>query len=76
MYSALKEEPDLIVLDDPISSFDGNKKFAILDMLFKNKESLRGKTVILLTHEFSTVIDSLKNIPRLTAFVKADFLSK
>lgn len=75
MYSALKEEPDLIVLDDPISSFDGNKKFAILDMLFKNKESLRGKTVILLTHEFSTVIDSLKNIPRLTGFVKADFLS-
>lgn len=75
MYSALKEEPDLIVLDDPISSFDGNKKFAILDMLFKNKESLRGKTVILLTHEFSTVIDSLKNIPRLTGFVNANFLS-
>ena len=75
MYSALKEEPDLIVLDDPISSFDGNKKFAILDMLFKNKESLLGKTVILLTHEFSTVIDSLKNISRLTGFVSTDFLS-
>ena len=75
MYSALKEEADLIVLDDPISSFDGNKKFAILDMLFKNKESLLGKTVILLTHEFSTVIDSLKNISRLTGFVSTDFLS-
>ena len=27
MYSVLKDNPDLIVLDDPISSFDGNKKF-------------------------------------------------
>lgn len=33
MYSALKDDPDLVVLDDPISSFDGNKKFAIINML-------------------------------------------
>lgn len=75
MYSAIKDNPDLIVLDDPISSFDGNKKFAILNMLFKNGNSLRGKTVLLLTHEFSTVIDSLKNMKRLEGFVSVNFLS-
>lgn len=75
MYSAIKDNPDLIVLDDPISSFDGNKKFAILNMLFKNGNSLRGKTILLLTHEFSTVIDSLKNMKRLEGLVNADFLS-
>ena len=57
MYSTLKENPDLIILDDPISSFDGNKKFAIINMLFFSKSSLKNKTVLLLTHEFSTVID-------------------
>ena len=75
MYSAIKDNPDLIVLDDPISSFDGNKKFAILNMLFKNGNSLRGKTVLLLTHEFSTVIDSLKNMKRLEGLVSVNFLS-
>ena len=30
MYSVLKEDPDLVVLDDPISSFDGNKNSLLL----------------------------------------------
>jgi ABC-type multidrug transport system, ATPase and permease components len=63
MYSALKENPDLIILDDPISSFDGNKKFAILNMLFLAKESLKNRTVLLLTHEFNTVIDVIYTMP-------------
>lgn len=61
MYSALSEKPDLIILDDPISSFDGNKKFAIINMLFMGPNSLKDKTVLLLTHEFSIVIDSIYN---------------
>ncbi|MEG1820594.1 MAG: AAA family ATPase, partial [Oscillospiraceae bacterium] len=63
MYQTLKSNPDIIVLDDPISSFDGNKKYAILYKLFKEKRSFKGKTVILLTHEFGTIIDTIYNMP-------------
>ena len=58
MYDALKTNPDLIVLDDPISSFDKNKKYAIVNMLFrKGKGSLSEKTVLLLTHDLEPVVD-------------------
>lgn len=63
MYSVLKNNPDLVILDDPISSFDGNKKFAIINMLFMGKHSLKNRTVLLLTHEFNTVIDAIYNMP-------------
>ncbi len=57
MYRTLKENPDLIVLDDPISSFDKNKKYAIIEKLFKGSGTFQGKTVIMLTHDFDPVID-------------------
>ncbi|MDA8126573.1 MAG: hypothetical protein M0009_15475 [Deltaproteobacteria bacterium] len=57
MYDALKSKPDLIVLDDPISSFDKNKKYAIIDMLFRKGKSFSGKTVLMLTHDFEPIID-------------------
>lgn len=63
MYGALKNNPDLIILDDPISSFDENKKFAILNMLFMGKTCLRDKTVLMLTHDFNPVIDAIYNMP-------------
>ena len=63
MFSALKDNPDLIILDDPISSFDGNKKFAIINMLFLSKKCLKNRTVLLLTHEFGTVIDVIHTMP-------------
>ena len=63
MYQALYNQANLFVLDDPISSFDQNKKFAILDMLFIRGNSLRGKTVLLLTHDLEPVIDSIYNHP-------------
>ena len=64
MFYALSQNPDLIILDDPISSFDGNKKYAIIDRLFtnqKNVKSLKNKTVIMLTHDFEPLIDFVKN---------------
>lgn len=65
MFSAIRENPDLVILDDPISSFDGNKKFAILNMLFLAKGAcLRNRTVLLLTHEFNTVIDVIYTMPQ------------
>lgn len=61
MYSALSAEPDLIVLDDPITSFDGHKRFAILNMLFLkedgNSRCLKNRTVLLLTHDYGVVFD-------------------
>lgn len=60
MYDALDKNPDLVILDDPISSFDNDKKFAILHKLFTGQNSLNKKTVLLLTHDFSTIIDTKK----------------
>lgn len=57
MYDALKSDPDLIILDDPISSFDKNKKYAIIEMLFRKKPSFRGRTVLLLSHDFEPIVD-------------------
>lgn len=69
MYESLKEKPDLIVLDDPISSFDGNKRFAVLHKLFIEKSptknikiNFRNTTVIMLTHEFSVLVDIVKTM--------------
>ena len=63
MYECLSKLPDMIVLDDPISSFDRNKKYAVIDMLFRGKKSLRGKTVLMMTHDLEPVIDILYNLP-------------
>lgn len=57
MYRAIKENPNLVVLDDPISSFDKNKKYAIMEMLFQGAGSLQGKTVMMLTHDFDPIVD-------------------
>lgn len=76
MYDVLKNDPDLVVLDDPISSFDGNKKFAIINMLFMGKHSLKNRTVLLLTHELNTVIDVIYNMPyNFSPAPKAAFLT-
>ena len=60
MYEALSKKSDLIILDDPISSFDKNKKYAIMDMLFREDNSFKGKTVLMLTHDIEPIIDSVK----------------
>jgi len=58
MFEAVKFAPDLIVLDDPISSFDKNKKFAIIEMLFaRSGRSFRNRTVLMLTHDLDPIID-------------------
>lgn len=64
MHQVLSEKPDLVVLDDPISSFDKNKKFAILHELFRGKASLKGCTTIMLTHDIEPAIDIIKSTAR------------
>lgn len=64
MYECLAKNPDLIILDDPISSFDKNKKYAILEMLFRRDTGscLKSKTVLMLTHDMETIIDTGKSL--------------
>lgn len=57
MFEAIKSNADLIILDDPISSFDKNKKYAVIDRLFRGKKSFKGKTVLMLTHDFDPILD-------------------
>lgn len=64
MYYSLNQKSDLIILDDPISSFDSNKKYAIINRLFENRKdqkSLYGKDVLMLTHDFEPIIDFIIN---------------
>ena len=59
-YECISKNPDLVILDDPISSFDKNKKFAIIERLFRGNLSLKGKTVLMLTHDLEPIVDMLK----------------
>lgn len=77
MYECLSIKPDLIVLDDPISSFDKNKKFAILEMLFRKdtNECLKGMTVLMLTHDVEPIIDTIKSVRKIfNSQVSASYL--
>ena len=60
LFDCLYENPDLIVLDDPVSSFDFNKKYAITYYLFHQNNSLKGKTVLMLTHDLEPIINIIK----------------
>lgn len=62
MHKVLSEKPDLAVLDDPVSSFDKTKKFAILNELFRGKASLRNSTVLMLTHDIEPAIDIIRGV--------------
>ena len=59
MHYALSQSPDMIILDDPISSFDSNKKYAIISRLFSSRveSNLCDKTVLMLTHDMQPIID-------------------
>ncbi|MDR2546352.1 MAG: hypothetical protein LBC96_02425 [Lachnospiraceae bacterium] len=85
MYDVVKEKPDLVILDDPISSFDKHKKYAIMDMLFCGDDvTLRGLTTLMLTHDFEPIADVIKTHSRVFTwkpeesrrgqFAKASFL--
>jgi ABC-type Mn2+/Zn2+ transport system ATPase subunit len=65
MYQVLREQPGLAILDDPVSSFDKTKKFAILNELFIGKASLRDTTVLMLTHDIEPAIDVIRGVKQL-----------
>ncbi|MBN7817778.1 hypothetical protein [Algoriphagus pacificus] len=76
MYEALSRKPDLIILDDPISSFDKNKKYAIMHMLFRNDSNacLKCKTVLMLTHDLDPVIDTVKILKEFSGISESKFI--
>lgn len=64
MHFAISQNPNLIILDDPISSFDSDKKYAIINRLFRNngiRRSFYKQTVLMLTHDLEPVIDFVVN---------------
>lgn len=65
MYQVLREQPSLVILDDPVSSFDKTKKFAILNELFRGKASLKNTTVLMLTHDIEPAIDIIRGVKNL-----------
>lgn len=78
MYECLAEKPDLIILDDPISSFDKNKKYAILEMLFRRDSNscLKNKTVLMFTHDVEPIIDTIKSLSlKFSNQISASFLN-
>ena len=77
MHYSLSQNADLIILDDPVSSFDINKKYAIINRLFKNKgtyKSFYQQTTILLTHDFEPITDFVINLKPTGGFVVPKFL--
>jgi hypothetical protein len=79
MFEAISDNADLIVLDDPITSFDKEKKFAVVRRLFDNqKSSFRDRTVVMFTHDLQPIIDYVYggffNRFGLTTQVKAKWL--
>jgi len=63
MFDAISRNAELVILDDPISSFDSDKKYAIINRLFKTgdkENSLYQRTVLMLTHDFEPVIDYIQ----------------
>ncbi len=76
MYQTIKEDADFIILDDPISSFDNNKKFAIMTMLFRGAGTFQDKTVLVLTHDFEPIIDTVYTLRDIfTPLPKAHFIA-
>jgi ABC-type cobalamin/Fe3+-siderophores transport system ATPase subunit len=65
MFEAFSENDDLVILDDPISAFDANKKFAIIQRLFNHNEkvNLLDKTVIMFTHDSQPLLDFVRVKP-------------
>lgn len=77
MHFALSQNPDLIILDDPISSFDSDKKYAIINRLFKNngrERSFYKQTVLMMTHDLEPIIDFIVNKKPTGGFVYAHYL--
>lgn len=60
MHEVRRKKPDLAIFDDPVSSFDKTKKFAIFQQLFRGKNGIRDTTSLMLTHDLEPAIEIIK----------------
>lgn len=60
LFDCLASKPELVILDDPVSSFDTNKKYGIMHYLFKGEKSLKDKTVLMFSHDIEPIINFYK----------------
>jgi len=77
MLYANSQAADLVILDDPVSSFDSNKKYAIINRLFttvNNLKSFYKKTVVFLTHDFEPIIDFVVNTKPTGGYIAPNYL--
>lgn len=75
LFDCLYQDPNLIILDDPVSSFDNNKKYGIIHYLFNKNNSLRNKTVILFSHDIEPIINFYKKNKSVPNYVVSYSLS-
>lgn len=54
---AKQQNTELLIFDDPFSSFDEHKRHYIYHHLFHNKRILKNKTILYFTHDTSSVFD-------------------
>ena len=65
MHEAIKKPNGVFILDDPISSFDYDKRYGVLYALFSDRSRLfsnnfKGKTVIVMTHDLLVISDLIR----------------
>lgn len=75
LFDCLYQDPNLIILDDPVSSFDNNKKYGIIHYLFNKNNSLRNKTVMLFSHDIEPIINFYKKNKSVPNYVVSYSLS-
>lgn len=80
MFEAINAKNPLVVLDDPISSYDYDKRYGILCALFSRegscfKKNLSSCTVLVMTHDFLVVSDLIRIPGQNMKHVSGKFLS-
>ena len=80
MFEAINAKNPLVVLDDPISSYDYDKRYGILYALFSREGScfernLSSCTVLVMTHDFLVVSDLIRIPGQNMKQVSGKFLS-
>lgn len=80
MFEAINTKNPLVVLDDPISSYDYDKRYGILYALFSKegscfKKNLSSCTVLVMTHDFLVVSDLIRIPGQNMKQVSGKFLS-
>lgn len=68
LFDVVYENPELVIIDDPISSFDENKKYALMHMMFQTSYNngertflpLKDKTVLMFTHDPDIMMDVIR----------------